>query len=109
MSRISAELRRRVAESARFRCGYCLTPQRIVGPVLEIEHIAPQARGGADDEENLWVAYGFCNRRKADRLYVTDPNTNELVPLFNPRLDAWSDHFIWDEDGTLIRGTTPVG
>src|SRR5437764_1015296 len=36
---ISAALRQRVAETARFRCGYCLTSQRIIGPLLEIDHI----------------------------------------------------------------------
>ena len=43
---ISAALRRRVAQAARFRCGYCLTAQRIIGPLLEIDHIVPEAQGG---------------------------------------------------------------
>jgi predicted nucleotidyltransferase len=37
--RIPAALRQRVAEAARFRCGYCLASQRIIGPLLEIDHI----------------------------------------------------------------------
>ena len=51
---IAAALRQRVAEVARWRCGYCLTSQRIIGPFLEIDHIKPVARGGTSDEENLW-------------------------------------------------------
>jgi 5-methylcytosine-specific restriction endonuclease McrA len=53
---ISAALRQRVAEAARFRCGYCLTAQRIIGPLLEIDHLIPESRGGTSDEENLWLA-----------------------------------------------------
>jgi hypothetical protein len=44
---ISGALRQRVAEAARFRCGYCLTSQRVIGPLLEIDHIVPEARGGS--------------------------------------------------------------
>jgi hypothetical protein len=41
---ISEALRRRVAEAAHFRCGYCLTAQRIIGPLLEIDHFIPARR-----------------------------------------------------------------
>jgi hypothetical protein len=36
-----------------------------------------------------------------------DPDTGELTPLFNPRADAWSEHFVWD--GVWPRGRTPIG
>jgi 5-methylcytosine-specific restriction endonuclease McrA len=49
-------VRRRVAETARHRCGYCQTQQRIVGIPLHIEHIIPLAAGGDSDENNLWLA-----------------------------------------------------
>jgi hypothetical protein len=42
---VSTALRQRVAEVGRFRCGDCLTAQRIIGPLLEIDHIVPEARG----------------------------------------------------------------
>jgi hypothetical protein len=29
--------------------------------------------------------------------------------LFNPRTQAWSDHFQWSQDGAIIVGLTPVG
>ena len=47
---ISAALRQRVADAARFRYGYCLTAQRIIGPLLEIDHFIPESRGGTSDE-----------------------------------------------------------
>ena len=51
-----AEVRARVRAEAGERCGYCLSPQRLVLGWLEIEHIIPTARGGADAEDNLWLA-----------------------------------------------------
>jgi 5-methylcytosine-specific restriction endonuclease McrA len=56
---ISGALRQRVAEAVRLRCGYCLTSQRNIGPLLEIDHIIPEARGGTSDEENLWLRCGY--------------------------------------------------
>lgn len=50
-SRISPLLRQRVAEAARYRCGYCLTSQHIIGPLLEIDHYIPESRGGTSDEK----------------------------------------------------------
>jgi hypothetical protein len=32
-----------------------------------------------------------------------------LVPLFNPRRQSWSEHFVWSDDGTRILGKTPIG
>jgi len=33
--------------------------------------------------------------------------SGQIVPLFNPRTDAWSDHFRFD--GPLLTGATPRG
>jgi 5-methylcytosine-specific restriction endonuclease McrA len=49
-------LRERVAEQARYRCGYCLTAEAIVGTPMEIDHIIPQSLGGQTEESNLWLA-----------------------------------------------------
>ncbi len=43
-------------ETSRRRCSYCLSQQKYVLGVLEIEHIIPKAKGGGDEEENLWLA-----------------------------------------------------
>ena len=64
---ISPELRRRVAELDRGRCAYCATSQRIIGPILEIDHIVPRARDGPGEETNLCLACPMCNGHKADR------------------------------------------
>jgi 5-methylcytosine-specific restriction endonuclease McrA len=49
---ISATIRRRVAETARYRCGYCQTQQAVIGIPLHIEHIIPLAAGGSSNEDN---------------------------------------------------------
>ena len=112
--RISDEVDRRVREAARYRCGYCLSQQQYTMARLTIEHIIPRSafRPGdlaANAEDNLWVSCSFCNGHKSDKTHGIDPDTNELVPLFNPRKQNWGDHFKWDEDSIRIIGLTPVG
>lgn len=109
MDHISDALRRRVAETARHRCGYCLTSQLISGGQMQIEHIIPLARGGTSDETNLWLACAWCNSYKGATTHALDPLTGEQVPLFNPRIQSWFDHFCWSDDGAEIIGRTPVG
>ncbi len=53
---IAKALRTRITAQARRRCGYCLTREQVVGAPMEIEHIIPEALGGATEEDNLWLA-----------------------------------------------------
>ena len=76
---------------------------------LEIEHIVPLAKGGTNDESNLWLACPLCNGHKSSKIEAVDPKTKETVPLFNPRTQRWADHFCWSDDGTCVVGTTPIG
>jgi len=106
---IPAALRLRVAEQARFRCGYCQTSQRIIGPLLEIEHLIPKTKGGTSDEGNLFLACPRCNGHKSNRVEAVDPESLTTVPLFNPRAESWEEHFEWTEAGAVIRGKTSKG
>ncbi|MFP4438459.1 MAG: HNH endonuclease [Chloroflexaceae bacterium] len=99
----------RVRALAAHRCGYCLSRQQFVLGLLEIEHIIPTARGGTDDEENLWLACRLCNMYKGAQTHARDPVTNRRIRLFNPRRQRWSRHFTWSEDGTRIIGRTICG
>ena len=99
----------RIAIAAANRCGYCLSPQHLVMARLEIEHIVPLASGGTDDEANLWLACPICNGHKSDKTHAPDPETGALVPLFNPRVHAWAEHFQWIDGGLRIVGLTPIG
>jgi hypothetical protein len=106
---VSKVLRRKVAEAARHRCGYCLTPQEISGAQMHVEHIIPLALGGTSEEENLWLACAWCNSYKGARAHGIDPLTGAEVPLFNPRTQRWTQHFRWSDDGAEIIGLTPCG
>ncbi len=108
-SNISVEVDRRVRETALNRCGYCLSPQHLVMARLEIEHILPKSKGGTDNEANLWLACPICNNHKSNKTQAVDPETNQVVALFNPRAQNWFEHFRWSEDGIQIIGLTPVG
>lgn len=96
-------LQRRVPEAAGNRCGYGLSAQRYVMGALEVEHIIPRALGGSDDELNLWLSCGLCNRYKGVRVSGIDSVSGQRVPLFNPRTQKWSEQFKWSADGTLIK------
>jgi hypothetical protein len=76
---------------------------------LEIEHIIPRALGGTDEESNLWLSCGLCNRFKGTQTTGIDPLDQGQVALFNPRIQVWSEHFRWSSDGTRILGLTAVG
>ena len=102
-------VRGRVRKAARFRCGYCLSHQAYVMSTLEIEHIIPRSLGGSDDESNLWLSCGLCNRYKGSQITGLDPADGSTVRLFNPRYQTWGDHFRWSLDGTRIEALTDIG
>ncbi len=108
-SYIPVAIDRRVRTAAQNRCGYCLSPQRLVMARLEIEHIIPISKGGNNDESNLWLACPLCNGYKSDKTIGIDLETRETVKLFNPRNQVWSEHFCWTEDGLRIVRKTPTG
>jgi hypothetical protein len=103
------KLVRRVRQAAQSRCGYRRCPQDLVPATFEIEHIIPLARGGTNEESNLWLSCPLCNRHKGDRVAAIDPETGSESALFHPRLERWSEHFRWSEDGLRIVGLTPTG
>jgi hypothetical protein len=109
MAKISEELREKVKHSAKNRCGYCLSPQDTLPIPLEVEHLFPRKKGGSDDEENLWLACRVCNNFKKDKTEALDPETQALVPIFNPRSQNWFEHFQWTEDSLRIIGISPTG
>src|SRR5450631_1539400 len=57
--------------------------------------------------DNLAMACFHCNRSKGPNIAGLDPASGELVRLFHPRTDIWTDHFRLD--GTRLFGLTPVG
>jgi hypothetical protein len=108
-SRFSAAVKARIRAAAGDLCGYCLSPQALIWDELEIEHIIPVGRGGTDDESNLWLACAGCNSFKQARTEAVDSDTQQLAPLFNPRMQRWHEHFRWLERGARIDGITATG
>ena len=106
---ISRTLREKITVEAEYRCGYCLTDQRVSGAQMHIEHIIPQVKGGSSEESNLWLACAWCNSFKGTQTEATDPQTGQQAPLFNPRQQNWFEHFTWSTDGLWIIGLTPIG
>ncbi len=106
---IPKDVEHRVRTAARNRCGYCLSPQHLVMARLETEHIIPVSKNGSNDEFSLWLACPLCNRHKGNKTKAADPETDQTVPLFNPRTQVWSEHFRRSEDGLRIIGQTPTG
>ena len=106
---IPKSLREQVSKSAKFRCGYCLTSEAIVGSPMELDHLIPEALGGLTMEDNLWLACSLCNHHKADRIGARDPITGEIARLFNPRRQNWIEHFRWTTASDEIIGISPCG
>src|SRR5579871_555280 len=96
-----------VRRRARERCEYCGLHQEHCELRHHIEHIIAKQQGGSDDTENLALACHRCNLRKGPNLSGVDPVTGELVPLFHPRRDGWTEHFGFD--GAIVMGLTATG
>jgi len=106
--RIPARLARLVRKRARDVCEYCRLPQSSQEAAFHIDHIQPRAAGGPTIAGNLALACVTCSLRKAARTAARDPRTRQLVALFHPRRDRWSEHFRWVRGWRLV-GQTPTG
>jgi hypothetical protein len=107
--KIPPAIRDLVRQRAGGKCEYCHAFERWQYVPFTVDHVVPIAEGGPDDPTNLALACFHCNRRKADLLTALDPGSEMQVPLFNPRQDEWSDHFVWSADGLQVVGLTAVG
>jgi hypothetical protein len=98
-----------VARRARYRCEYCGYPEAASSTPLEVDHIAPEARGGSTTLDNLALCCRSCNLHKYTKTAAVDPISGETVPLFNPRIQPWLEHFTLDRYTGAILGLTPTG
>lgn len=106
---ISDELKQAIRERAKYLCEYCHSPERLSASRFTIDHLVPRSLGGSDELNNLALACRRCNERRYNFVAGIDPETQDIVPIFNPRKQRWADHFIWRDQGVLIEGTTPTG
>lgn len=102
-------LRKQITERAKSVCEYCKALSQFSFHTFNIDHIIPISKDGLTTFENLALSCSNCNKCKHDKLVTKDPQSNLLVDIFNPRLQKWTDHFVWNEDTTIIIGLTPTG
>lgn len=100
-------VRNLVRQRAGNRCEYCHLPQEAYDVTFHIEHVVASQHEQNDDPSNLALACDRCNLHKGTNLASIDPETGEIVPLFNPRTDVWVEHFALV--GAEIIGQTPTG
>ncbi len=56
--------------------------------------------------DNLALACIRCNRFKGPNIAGVDPHNGEIVRLFHPRRDIWTEHFVWDGPRLEARSST---
>ena len=93
MAYIPETLRQLVVERANGRCEYCLINQSDSLYTYEIDHIIPEKHRGETIADNLCLSCLDCNRHKGSDFASFDPETDDVIRLFNPRQDVWSEHF----------------
>jgi HNH endonuclease len=106
---ITDAMRQQVKLRCDFLCEYCHSSEEASAAPFEMDHVLPRSLGGTDRLENLALACQRCNGYRYNFTTGVDPETGATVPLFNPRLQNWADHFVWTVDQLRIVGVTPIG
>ena len=102
-----ATRRQVVRNRAGRRCEYCRLAEEHSSLPHELDHIRAKKHRGRTALSNICWACAYCNSAKGTNVAGFDPDTDELVPLFNPRTDDWADHFAWE--GSALLGRTGIG
>ncbi len=88
-------------------CEYCRLSEAFYAGPFFAEHIIARQHGGPDRDDNLAYACAHCNLHKGPNIAGLDPETGHLTRPFNPRTDAWEEHFGWA--GHLLVRRTAIG
>src|SRR5215475_4753314 len=104
---IPNSLRQVVVERANHRCEYCLIHEDDRPESHQVDHVIALKHGGQTIIQNLALACAICNNNKGSDLATIDLTTDELIPLFNPRKQNWSDHFGFSD--AQIVGISAIG
>ena len=99
--------RRLIRDRAGGRCEYCQMRDEFDVQPFQLDHIRAKQHAGLTTAVNLAWACLPCNSYKGPNVAGYDPHSNTLHALFNPREDAWSEHFAWD--GPVLVGLTAIG
>lgn len=106
---IASDVRQAVCLRANDHCEYCRLPQAASVLTFHVDHIIAKQHldDVVDDPEFLCLACSRCNAYKGPNLSSVDPMTGDIVRLFHPRDDDWTDHFQLLEG--RIEASTPIG
>lgn len=105
---MNARTRQLVRQRAGGVCEYCRLPEAADEWPFHLDHVIARVHGGGDEQGNLSWSCTQCNLHKASNFASLDPATGNRVDLYNPRQDAWREHFALESDGH-ITGLTPTG
>lgn len=108
-ARLHVEIRNFVARRASGCCEYCLSQADFCPDPFSVEHITPVVNEGGNDTSNLAYCCQGCNNHKFTSTVAKDISTGEMVALYNPRQQVWSEHFVWNEDFSILLGISPTG
>ena len=98
-----------VIELSKGYCEYRILPSNFSTDFFHFEHILPITLNGKTELENLARSCGIWNNNKSNSIQHIDPLTKQIVRLYHPRQDIWSEHFQWSDDDLHIFGITPIG
>lgn len=104
---ISTDLRRIVVERAEARCEYCLIPESVTLATHEIDHIIAQKHQGKTEPDNLALSCTICNKHKGSDIASITSDTGNVIALYHPRRDIWTNHFKIED--AQILPLTPTG
>ena len=100
-------LRQQVAARAAYRCEYCRLSERHTSVPFQVDHVIAEKHEGKKSLDNLAYACMHCNAFKGPNIAGMDPETKEVVRLFDPRRDNWNGHFGWE--GPVLTACTAIG
>ncbi len=106
--RVTAKQRRSDIARAKSCCEYCVSQVAFSAQSFSVEHIIPKYKSGPTSLDNLALACQGCNGSKHIKTEGFDPITEQAAPFFHPRKHLWEEHFVWNEDYTLMLGITPI-
>jgi hypothetical protein len=106
---IPRPVRRQVRDRAGDCCEYCRHPASYSCAPFVCEHVLPRVLGAGSTAAELAWACPACNGHKYAKTHSRDSQTGRSVPLFNPRRQRWSRHFVWSTDLCHIEGRTATG
>jgi hypothetical protein len=90
---VSEKDRTIVAKRANYCCEYCRLHERYMFLAFEIDHIISLKHGGGNELENLAYSCPHCNQYKGSDLTTFLESYDDIVQLYNPRKQIWSEHF----------------